>query len=151
MSVRHEIVIFQRVRTLKQVMKNKLWFMLLYWIQPKQKNQQSCCSFPNIQFHWTSRINVFFHTPKKKWLMCQCFWAINNFPNILRLLDVLPNFPFITSETIHDCYVQTWYIRVASRVTDRLRKLWNIRKVSKPHRMIAQCPVALPKWKSCQY
>ena len=27
-----------------------------------------------------------------------------------------------------------------------LRKLGNIRKVSKPHRMIAQCPVSLPQW-----
>ena len=30
----------------------------------------------------------------------------------------------------------------------RLRKLGNIREVSKPHRMIAQWPVPTPKWKS---
>ena len=56
----------------------------------------------------------------------------------------LPNFPFTTSETMGDYYLQTWYIRVASRVAERLndlRKLGNIRKVSKLHRMIAQCPV----------
>ena len=33
----------------------------------------------------------------------------------------------------------------------RLRKLENIRKLSKPHRMIAQCPAPPPKWKLCQY
>ena len=40
-----------------------------------------------------------------------------------------------------DYYLETWYIRVASRVanqpkTDDLRKLGNIKKVSKLHRMI---------------
>ena len=30
----------------------------------------------------------------------------------------------------------------------RLRKLGNIREVSKPHRMVAQWPVPPPKWKS---
>ena len=34
---------------------------------------------------------------------------------------------------------------------NNLRKLRNIRKVSKLHRMIAQCPVPLPKSKFCQY
>ena len=45
-------------------------------------------------------------------------------------------------------YLWTWYIRIASRVAERLktedlRKLWNIGKVSKLHRMIALCPVPL--------
>ena len=45
-----------------------------------------------------------------------------------------------------DYYLQTWYIRVASRVAERLktedlRKFRNIRKVSKLHRMIAYCSV----------
>ena len=31
----------------------------------------------------------------------------------------------------------------------RLRKLGNIRKLSKLHRMIVECPVSLPKWKFC--
>ena len=35
--------------------------------------------------------------------------------------------------------------------TQDLTKLGNIRKVSKPHRMIAQCPVPLPKRNFCQY
>ena len=72
------------------------------------------------------------------------------FHNILRLFDVLSNPHFTTSETIGDYYLYTWYIRIASRVAERrktqdLRKLRNIRKLSKPHRMIAQCPVPLPK------
>ena len=87
------------------------------------------------------------------------------FHNVLRLFDVLPNFPFTTSETMGDYYLQTWYIPVASRVAERpysplsgphsphkkkknLRKLGNIRKVPKFHRMIgmtSQCPVPPPK------
>ena len=39
----------------------------------------------------------------------------------MRLSDVLKNFPFTTSETMHGYYLQTWYIRVASRVAERLR------------------------------
>ena len=31
--------------------------------------------------------------------------ADNQFHNILRRFDVLPNFPFTTSETIGDCYL----------------------------------------------
>ena len=74
----------------------------------------------------------------------------HHFYNILRLFDVLINFTFTTSETMRDYYLQTWYIRVASRVVERLmtqdlRKLENIKKVSKPQRMIASCPVSLPK------
>ena len=36
--------------------------------------------------------------------------------NVLRLFDVLQNFPFTTMETMGDLYLQTWYIQVASRV-----------------------------------
>ena len=43
----------------------------------------------------------------------------NQFHNILRLFDVLPNFPSTTSKTMGDYYLQTWYIRVASRVAKR--------------------------------
>ena len=39
----------------------------------------------------------------------------NHFYNILRLFDVLPIFPFTTSETMRDYYLCTWYIRVAER------------------------------------
>ena len=35
--------------------------------------------------------------------------------------DVLPNFPFTTSETMGDYYLETWYIRVASRVAEQLK------------------------------
>ena len=41
--------------------------------------------------------------------------------HVLRLFDVLTNFGFTTSETMRDYYLQTWYIRVASRVAERLR------------------------------
>ena len=38
----------------------------------------------------------------------------NHFHNILRRFDVLPNFPFTTSEMMRDYYLQTWYIRVGN-------------------------------------
>ena len=68
----------------------------------------------------------------------------------MRLFDVLPNLTFAKSETMRDYYLQTRYLRVASQVAEGLktwgpRKLGNARKVSKPHRMIAQRPVPPPK------
>ena len=45
----------------------------------------------------------------------------NHSHNILRLFDVLPTFPFTSSETMRDYYLQTWYIGVASRVAKRLK------------------------------
>ena len=45
--------------------------------------------------------------------------AYNHFYNILRLFDVLSNFPFTTNEMMHDYYFQTRHIRVASRVAER--------------------------------
>ena len=57
--------------------------------------------------------------------------------------------PFTTRESMHDYQLQTWYTRAASRVAERLktqdlRKLRNIKKISKLHRMIAQCPIFQP-------
>ena len=37
----------------------------------------------------------------------------NQLHNILGLFDVLPNFPFTTSEPMHDYYLQTWHIPVS--------------------------------------
>ena len=55
---------------------------------------------------------------------------------------------------MRDHYLKKWYIRVATWVakllkTSDLRKLGNIRKVPKPHRMIAQRPGPLPNWTFC--
>ena len=71
-----------------------------------------------------------------------CKPCYNHFHNIFRLFDVLPNFSFTTSQTMRNYYLWTCYIRAASRVTEwlktyDLKKLGNIRKVSKLHRMIA--------------
>ena len=44
----------------------------------------------------------------------------NQFHNILRLLDVSPNFLFTTSETMGHYYLETQYVRVASRVASRV-------------------------------
>ena len=78
----------------------------------------------------------------------QCFIDknYNQFRNILRLFDALPNFAFTTSEMIGDYYLWTCYIRDTSRVVERLktydlRKLGNIRKVSK-------FPIVIPSTQS---
>ena len=43
-----------------------------------------------------------------------------HFDNILILFDVLPNFSFTASEAMRPCYLQTWDIRVASRVAEQI-------------------------------
>ena len=45
----------------------------------------------------------------------------NHFHNISRFLDVLPNFSFTTKETMHDYYLKAGYIKVTSRVAERLK------------------------------
>ena len=49
------------------------------------------------------------------------FTIYNHFHNILKLFDVLPNLRFTVSEIMRDYYLQTWYIRVTSRVAERLK------------------------------
>ena len=95
------------------------------------------------------------------YLSLNYFWQTwNHFHNILRLLDLVTNFSFNTSETMCDSYLLTWYLRFASWVTRRWKcvyvgvggalptqkkrqrllffsKLGNVRKVSKLHKMIA--------------
>ena len=77
-----------------------------------------------------------------KTLKAKSNFADNNFYSILRLFDVLPNFPFTTSETMRDYYLSPRYIRVAYEIQNDLgltilKKLENIRKVSKRQRFIA--------------
>ena len=48
-------------------------------------------------------------------------FAGSQFQNILRLFDVLPNFPFTKIEATDDYYLLTWYIRVASEVAEQLK------------------------------
>ena len=48
-------------------------------------------------------------------------FADNQFHNISRPFDVLPNFAVTTSEMIGDYYLQAWYLRVASRAPDGLK------------------------------
>ena len=45
----------------------------------------------------------------------------NQFHNILRLFDDLPDFLFSTSETICDFYLETCYLGVASRIPERIK------------------------------
>ena len=53
--------------------------------------------------------------------MPSVFGLYDQFHNILRLFDVLLNFPFTTSETMGDEDLSTWYTRVASQVAERLK------------------------------
>ena len=66
--------------------------------------------------------------------------ANNHFNNILRPFDVLPNFPFTTSETMRDYYLRTWYIRVTSRAAQQFAI-----ESLEIHQMITQCPAPPPK------
>ena len=61
---------------------------------------------------------------------------------ILSLFDVLPNSLITTSETLRNYCLWRWYTQVALRVAEGLkaedlRKIGNIRKVSKVHSMIS--------------
>ena len=82
----------------------------------------------------TSFRNKYLHKLKIFWIVIQaetynfmikmlCFSSYNiynnHFQNILILFDVLPNFPFITGQTMYDYYLKTWYIRVGSRVAEQ--------------------------------
>ena len=73
--------------------------------------------------------------------------AYNHGHNILRTFDVRPTFPFTKSErkvitsNKHDVYELPHNLLNGLE----LRKLENIRKISKPHRIIAQCSVFLLK------
>ena len=55
---------------------------------------------------------------------CTIYFTYNHF-HISRLFDILPNSPFTISEMICRDYLQTWYIRVSSRVAERLKILGN--------------------------
>ena len=48
------------------------------------------------------KISKFGICNKDTWIKSYCY---NQFHNILRLFDVLLNFPFTTSETMADCYL----------------------------------------------
>ena len=64
----------------------------------------------------------------------------NQLINIVRPINVLPNFLPTTSETMGDYYLKAWYRGVASQYaqllkTSDLRKLGKMTKVSKLHRI----------------
>ena len=67
----------------------------------------------------------------------------NYFQNILRLFDVLSNFPFTASETMRDYYLYPLGGGpLCPHMEKKKKKTWNVRelgimKVSKLHRMIA--------------
>ena len=46
--------------------------------------------------------------------------TFNQFHNILRLFNVLPNFPFTAGEVMGGYYLETRHIRATSRVAERL-------------------------------
>ena len=77
----------------------------------------------------------------------------NHFHNILRLFDVSANVPFTTSETMRDySFLNIVYFKHSIYELPNnlklnnleIKQIRNIRKVSKPHRMIAPCPAPPP-------
>ena len=82
----------------------------------------------NTQSTYVFKENDFDETYFMKKLMDKFLSKANNRGhNILRLFDVLANFIFTISETKRDYYLQTWYIRVTSRVAEQI-KTYEIRK-----------------------
>ena len=73
------------------------------------------------------------------------YFLYNQFHNILRPFNVLPNFPFTTSEAMGDYYLHTWYLKLPHELPNDLRlgKLGNIRKAPKSHRMVVHHPAPL--------
>ena len=69
--------------------------------------------------------------------------SYNQFHNILRLFDVLPNFPFSTSETMCDYTHKHGIYELSQELPNdlrlRIRKLGNIRKLSKSHSTQSSC------------
>ena len=63
------------------------------------------------------------HTKKKNTIIEFCIFELidNQLHRILRPFDVLPNLSFTTRETMGDYYLQTWYLRRALRVAERLK------------------------------
>ena len=49
-------------------------------------------------------------------------YVYSHVDNISRFFDVLPNF-YLHNFLLSDYYLQTWYIRVASRVVERLKRI----------------------------
>ena len=64
-------------------------------------------------------VSFYFYSPKASLgaienIAFQSFSFHKPFHKVLRLFDVLPNFPLTKSETMRDYYLKAWYIRVAS-------------------------------------
>ena len=106
------------------------------------KNSTVCTGKPQC---FPMNIAIFLRTAFLQNSSCGCFWTFtllskicflftfsspqifllimflnsyNHFHNILRVFDVLTNFPFTTSETMPEYFLQTWYIRAALRVAE---------------------------------
>ena len=75
------------------------------------------------------------------------FLSYNQLHNTLRLFDILPNFPFTTSETMGDYYLQTWYMQVTLRIAERLKKI-----LSTPGNweISGECPITIEWYPSAQ-
>ena len=90
--------------------------------------------------------------PFIKWFQLAIY---NHFHNILRFFDVLPIFPFTTSETMHDYYLYTWYIHL---LPNKLPKPSHAHTHTHTHTHTHKRPrtpgtlarSAPPKWKICQ-
>ena len=119
----------------------KSW--LLYFLFKTDTYLSVLISFRKIFYSFVKQTSFssLFHFAPFIYLFGMHSQSYNHFHHILTPFDALANFLSATSETRRNYYLQTWYIRVASRVAVQLktkdfRKLGKIRELSKPHRMI---------------
>ena len=86
--------------------------------------------------------------PFIKWFQLAIY---NHFHNILRFFDVLPIFPFTTSETMHDYYLYTWYIHLLpNKLPKPSHAHTHTHTHKRPRTPGTPARSAPPKWKICQ-
>ena len=114
----HELKNLQRTKRCRDYRKK---------LQRKIKNYSYLHLNVFFNFDYLDYILIFllFWSENTCWTPILIYYAAtcNQFHNIVRLFDVLPNFPFSTSETMGDYYLQAWYIQVASRVSEQGKTL----------------------------
>ena len=95
------------------------------------------------------RFNFVFRSSFKQNARCKYLFIIslNNckLQSVSWYFETMMFYQIFLSPQVKRCTIITY----KHGIYELLRILGNIRKVSKPHRMTAQCPVPLPKWKFC--
>ena len=101
---------FEGTKIIKQRYQNNIFVLLQPWRTEKELNDQYYVVFILSRIlSWQNWIDFFILWALTKWKQYGSFgdWntIYNHFQNILRLFDVLPNFPFTRSETRCNYYL----------------------------------------------